>query len=137
MTDREFEKLIEKTLAEHGTEYFTLPDAPPHEFSPDFDNRRIVEYFNNGINSFFDVVDTWKDTIAGSTCLIIQNESDMNVVRERNPEWIASLEKYGINSKTITAATNIMKLSDMYGQLILLLKTQPRYVPLWKQQLIS
>ena len=39
MTDREFEKLIEKTLAEHGTEYFTLPDAPPHEFSPDFDNR--------------------------------------------------------------------------------------------------
>ena len=66
--------------------------------SPDFDNRRIVEYFNNGINSFFDVVDTWKDTIAGSTCLIIQNESDMNVVRERNPEWIASLEEYGIKS---------------------------------------
>ncbi|MBR3023182.1 MAG: GGDEF domain-containing protein, partial [Oscillospiraceae bacterium] len=66
--------------------------------SPDFDNRRIVEYFNNGIDSFFDVVDTWKDTIAGSTCLIIQNESDMNVVRERNPEWIASLEEYGIKS---------------------------------------
>lgn len=65
---------------------------------PDFDNKNIIDYFNNNIKNFFDVVDTWKDTIAGSTCLIIQNESDMNVVRERNPKWIKSLEDYGIKS---------------------------------------
>jgi diguanylate cyclase (GGDEF)-like protein len=66
--------------------------------SPTFDNKNIIDYFNTNIDNFFDVVDKWKDTIAGSTCLIIQNESDMNVVRERNPEWIASLEEYGIKS---------------------------------------
>ena len=40
---------------------------------------------------FFDIVSTWEQTIAGSTCLIIQNNHDWEVLQERNPEWYASL----------------------------------------------
>ena len=49
-------------------------------------------------DDFFDVVDTWKDTIAGSTCLIIKNDKDMEVLKKRNPIWHFSLCKAGVNS---------------------------------------
>ena len=41
---------------------------------------------------FYDIVETWSDTIAGSNCLIVKNESDMNVVKERNLRWYESLK---------------------------------------------
>ena len=47
---------------------------------------------------FFDVVDTWQDTIAGSTCLIIKDEKGMEVLKERNPLWYSSLSKAGVGS---------------------------------------
>ena len=50
------------------------------------------------IDDFFDVVDTWQDTIAGSTCLIIKNEKDMEVLEKRNPLWHFSLRKAGVSS---------------------------------------
>ena len=51
-----------------------------------------------GDSDFFDVVDTWQDTIAGSTCLIIKNAQDMEVLKKRNPIWHLSLSESGINS---------------------------------------
>ena len=47
---------------------------------------------------FFNVVDTWQDTIAGSTCLIIKDEKGMMVLKERNPIWYASLCKASVKS---------------------------------------
>ena len=41
---------------------------------------------------FYAMAETWEDTIAGSNCLIVKNERDMEVVRERNPLWHSSLE---------------------------------------------
>ena len=58
----------------------------------------VSEYLNAHYTNFFDIVATWKDTIAGSTCLIIQNESDMEVLRERNPVWCESMQASGIQS---------------------------------------
>ena len=49
-------------------------------------------------DDFFDVVDTWQDTIAGSTCLIIKNEKEMEVLKKRNPIWHLSLSKAGVTS---------------------------------------
>ena len=49
-------------------------------------------------DDFFDVVDTWRDAIAGSTCLIVKNEKDMEVLKERNPIWHLSLRKAGVKS---------------------------------------
>lgn len=48
---------------------------------------------------FYDIADSWKATIAGSNCLIIKNEHDMEVVRERNPVWVESITSAG--GKTI------------------------------------
>ncbi len=50
-------------------------------------------------DKFYDLVETWEDTIAGSNCLIAGNEEDMEVVRERNPQWYESLT--GAGAKTI------------------------------------
>ncbi len=52
-----------------------------------------LPWFNN---DFFDLAETWIDTIAGSNCLIVKNKSDMEFVRERNPVWYESLKEAGI-----------------------------------------
>ncbi|MBQ9490591.1 MAG: sensor domain-containing diguanylate cyclase [Lachnospiraceae bacterium] len=48
--------------------------------------------------SFYDTVETWKTTIGGSTCLIIKNEQDMQVIQERNPLWYQSLKKATVDT---------------------------------------
>ncbi|MCR4727417.1 MAG: GGDEF domain-containing protein [Lachnospiraceae bacterium] len=47
---------------------------------------------------FYDLADSWKDTIAGSNCLIIKNDDDMQVVKERNPAWYKALTDAGLKS---------------------------------------
>ncbi|MBQ9008500.1 MAG: GGDEF domain-containing protein [Clostridia bacterium] len=42
-------------------------------------------------DSFYDLAESWEEAISGSNCLIIKNAQDMEVVRERNPEWYRSL----------------------------------------------
>lgn len=49
-------------------------------------------------NEFFEVVSTWPATIAGSDYLMIKNEQDMQVLRERNPAWYESLKKYEVET---------------------------------------
>lgn len=48
--------------------------------------------------SFYSVAKTWEATLAGSTCLIIKNPHDMEVIKERNPGWHASLAKATVQS---------------------------------------
>ncbi len=45
--------------------------------------------------SFYDIAASWEGTIAGSNCLIVKNEQDMDVVKERNPVWHESLTSAG------------------------------------------
>ncbi len=49
-------------------------------------------------DDFYKVASTWADTIAGSNCLIVKNEQDLDVVRERNPLWYQSLKDAGVRS---------------------------------------
>lgn len=61
----------------------------------------ICEYIEEGSNlspmetyldkHFFDIANSWEDTIAGSNCIIVRNEQEMEVLKERNPVWHASL----------------------------------------------
>ena len=46
-------------------------------------------------DAFYDIADSWKATIAGSNCLIVKNEHDMEVVKERNPVWYESITSAG------------------------------------------
>ena len=62
------------------------------------DNTKLVS-MNRYLDNFYDIAETWKDTIAGSNCLIVKNDHDMEVVRERNPVWHKSITSAG--GKTI------------------------------------
>ncbi|MCR5501619.1 MAG: GGDEF domain-containing protein [Lachnospiraceae bacterium] len=48
--------------------------------------------------SFYKLMLTWNDTLAGSTCLIVKNKQDMLVLKERNPVWYESLSRNGVDS---------------------------------------
>ena len=50
---------------------------------------------------FYKLMLTWEDTIEGSTCLIIKNEQDMQIIKERNPEWYDSLKSYDVGSMVL------------------------------------
>lgn len=47
---------------------------------------------------FFNIVEKWQQSIAGSSCLIIRNKREMEVLRERNPDWYISLNEAGVES---------------------------------------
>ena len=46
-------------------------------------------------SEFYDIAESWTGTIAGSNCLIVKNEQDMEVIKERNPVWHKSLSDAG------------------------------------------
>ena len=64
-------------------------------FSDDTDLLPMDKYVDE---AFYDIVASWEETIAGSSCLIVKNEQDMEVVRERNPIWYESLYAAGAMS---------------------------------------
>lgn len=47
---------------------------------------------------FYELVETWEATLAGSSGLIVSNEQDMDVLKERNPKWHRSLMRGGVDS---------------------------------------
>ena len=64
-------------------------------FSSDL-HRQLPENYME--NDFYPIARTWKDTISGSNCLIIKNERDFEVVKERNPIWYKTLKESGVST---------------------------------------
>ena len=60
--------------------------------------QTVESFLAEDFDDFYDIIDTWEDSIAGSTGLIIQNEHDMQVLRERNPLWYEYLKKEQVKS---------------------------------------
>ena len=46
-------------------------------------------------DAFYDIAYSWLDTIGGSNCLIVKNDHDMELIRERNPVWHNSITSAG------------------------------------------
>ena len=46
-------------------------------------------------DEFYDIAESWIGTIAGSSCLIVRNEEEMQIIKERNPAWYESLKSAG------------------------------------------
>ena len=65
------------------------------DFAEGSDLRPDTDYLGK---DFYPVASTWKDTIAGSNCLVAKNDRDMEVVKERNPLWYGSLKDAGVKS---------------------------------------
>ena len=57
--------------------------------------RSMNDYLDE---NFYSIAESWKETIGGSNCLIVKNEQDMEVVKERNPVWHKSLTGAGVHS---------------------------------------
>lgn len=53
---------------------------------------------SNYIDGFYVITETWPNTLAGSTCIILKDENDMEKLRDQNPIWAASLEQAGVSS---------------------------------------
>ena len=47
---------------------------------------------------FYDITESWLDTIGGSNCLIVKNSSDMEYVKQKNPRWYETLVANHITS---------------------------------------
>ena len=57
-------------------------------------------------DKFVDYAESWIETLKGSNCLIIQNDADMEIVRERNPAWYASLTGANVKSLVLLPLTH-------------------------------
>jgi len=64
-----------------------------HEEDPT--RKPVSEIINE---SFYDLAESWDHLISGSNCLIAKDARDMEVVRERNPEWYRSLTEHKVSS---------------------------------------
>ena len=49
-------------------------------------------------DDFFNIVESWIDTLNGSNCIVISDEREFSVLKEINPDWASSLEENGISS---------------------------------------
>lgn len=47
---------------------------------------------------FYEITCTWEDTLAGSTSLILKDENDMKILKERNPVWLEHLQRSNVKS---------------------------------------
>ena len=54
------------------------------------ENTVLTSMNNYNDAGFYDIADSWKGLIAGSNCLVVKDEHDLEVVKERNPLWYES-----------------------------------------------
>ena len=47
---------------------------------------------------YTNVVEKWEDTIGGSNCLILKNDSDMEYLKQKNPTWYESMITHRVKS---------------------------------------
>ena len=60
-------------------------------------NGSVLPWMDNYMDDdFYALSETWPDTLRGSFCLIISNEQEMELIRERNPAWYKSLTDAGV-----------------------------------------
>ena len=57
-------------------------------------------------NEYITIAESWIETLKGSNCLIIQNDADMEIIRQRNPEWYASLTGASVTSLVLLPLMN-------------------------------
>ena len=61
-------------------------DMPPLDLDRVFNNEYIY------------IAESWIETLKGSNCLIIQNDADMEIIRQRNPNWHKTMMSAGVES---------------------------------------
>ena len=49
-------------------------------------------------DEFYNIAASWIDVVCGSNCLIIQDEHDMQFIKEKNPAWYESMMEAGVHN---------------------------------------
>ena len=98
-----FQEVIEDIGAICGSDHccVLLTDDEKHEcttFAEFLREGSCLYPMSRYIQGFYEVAQTWPDTLAGSTCIIIKDEHDMEKLQEQNPIGKASLEQAGIKT---------------------------------------
>lgn len=98
-----FQEVIEDIGAICGSDHccVLLTDDEKHEcttFAEFLREGSCLYPMSRYIQGFYEVAQTWPDTLAGSTCIIIKDEHDMEKLQEQNPIWKASLEQAGVKT---------------------------------------
>ncbi|MBO4782998.1 MAG: GGDEF domain-containing protein [Lachnospiraceae bacterium] len=65
---------------------------------------------DNWFDNFYDIAVTWSDILAGSNCLILANEQDMQFVKEKNPIWYESIKAASVESMVVVPLRNEREL---------------------------
>jgi diguanylate cyclase (GGDEF)-like protein len=63
--------------------------------NPESPVRPMDSFLDEG---FFDITQTWDDTIGGSTCVIVKNQQDREWLESVNPLWYNSLTAAGVDN---------------------------------------
>lgn len=98
-----FQEVIEDIGAICGSDHccVLLTDDEKHECTTFAEFLREGSYLypmSRYIQGFYEIAQTWPDTLAGSTCIIIKDEHDMEKMQEQNPIWKASLDQAGVKT---------------------------------------
>ena len=62
---------------------------------PEYTAMRTADSMNK---SFYSTAESWKETLAGSSSLIIKNEQDMETIQRKNPVWHEALVRNGVKT---------------------------------------
>ena len=98
-----FQEVIEDIGAICGSDHccVLLTDDEKHEcttFAEFLREGSCLYPMSRYIQGFYEIAQTWPDTLAGSTCIIIKDGHDMEKLQEQNPIWKASLEQAGVKT---------------------------------------
>lgn len=78
-----------------------LTDAENRECSIFAESTREglkVQPMSRYVEGFYAIAETWPETLAGSTCIIVKDERDMEKLRLTNPIWGSMLDLSGVKT---------------------------------------
>ena len=67
--------------------------VPGEAKAPDSSLAMMEKYLDD---DFYALAETWRETMKGSFCLIVSNEQEMELIRDRNLLWYESLKAAGV-----------------------------------------
>ena len=98
-----FQEVVEDIRKTCGSDHccILLTDAENRECSIFAESIREdvkIKPMSRYVEGFYAIAETWPETLAGSTCIIVKNERDMEKLRLANPIWGSMLDLSGVKT---------------------------------------
>ena len=98
-----FQEVVEDIRKTCGSDHccILLTDAENRECSIFAESIREdvkIKPMSRYVEGFYAIAETWPETLAGSTCIIVKDERDMEKLRLANPIWGSMLDLSGVKT---------------------------------------